>query len=277
MICTLYRHQVSEGTLLLVNRCFPMKAGRKRPKLSPVASDVPGTQLQQEAAQQLHDLIAAVNGQEEMIPVSGFRSRTEQSALYRNSMRDNGRDFTVKFVAPPDCSEHQIGLAIDMGLKQEAIDPICPDFPNTGICRKFRQAAAQYGFIERYPAEKESITGVAREPWHFRYVGVPHAEIMQKNGLTLEEYLYYLKRFPFGGKPLRFTRRYAEAAEYEIYYAAAKDPALQLNFPAEASVRISGNHIDGFVITIKSALQKKGVLPYGLGIDEAQRKSPCVY
>ena len=85
---------------------------------------------------------------------------------------ENGEEFTNQFVARPGHSEHQTGLAIDLGLKQPDIDFLRPYFPYKGICQTFRELSTDYGFIERYPAGKEAITGIAHEPWHFRYVGV---------------------------------------------------------------------------------------------------------
>ena len=61
------------------------------------------------------------------------------------------------------------------------------------MCGEFRRLAPRYGFVERYRAEKQSITGIAAEPWHFRYVGVPHAQLMEELGLCLEEYLELLR------------------------------------------------------------------------------------
>ena len=93
-------------------------------------------------------------------------------------MAESGLAFTHKYVAYPGCSEHQTGLAIDLGKAAGHIDFIRPAFPYDGTCGAFRRAAAAYGFIERYQKGKESLTGIAREPWHFRYVGLPHAAIM---------------------------------------------------------------------------------------------------
>ena len=70
----------------------------------------------------------------------------------------------------------------------EHMDFICPEFPYDGICGHFRALAPDYGFILRYTKEKEAITGISEEPWHFRYVGVPHARIITDRGLCLEEY-----------------------------------------------------------------------------------------
>lgn len=122
----------------------------------------------------------------------------EQQSIFDSSLLENGEEFTRKFVALPGCSEHQTGLAIDLGLKQEEVDFICPEFPYTGICQKFRERAAAYGFIERYQKEKERITGISQEPWHFRYVGCPHAKIMEKYHLCLEEYSELLEQILYG-------------------------------------------------------------------------------
>ena len=124
-----------------------------------------------------------------IVPVSGWRSWEEQQTIYTQSLRENGPVFTAKFVAMPGHSEHQTGLAIDLGLLQPEIDFIRPAFPYEGICQKFRELAPAYGFLERYPEGKEHITGIAHEPWHFRYVGTPYSEEIARTGLTLEEYL----------------------------------------------------------------------------------------
>ena len=113
----------------------------------------------------------------------------QEAAQALTRLMDNGPAFTEQFVARPGHSEHQTGLAIDLGLRQQSIDFIRPEFPYEGICQQFRQQAPSFGFIERYPKGKERITGIAHEPWHFRYVGTPHSERMAGLGLTLEEYL----------------------------------------------------------------------------------------
>ena len=62
------------------------------------------------------------------------------------------------------------------------------------MCGAFRKLAACYGFVLRYPVGKESITGIAHEPWHFRYVGTPHARFMTDQCLVLEEYVELLRQ-----------------------------------------------------------------------------------
>lgn len=171
--------------LILVNARHPCP--EERPDLVSVCSSP--ILLEREAAQALEALMAKLDGWQSIVPVSGWRSRAEQEAIYQNSLAENGPEFTRQFVALPGHSEHQTGLAIDLGLRGPELDFICPAFPYEGICQQFREQAADFGFVERYPAGKESVTGIAHEPWHFRYVGVLHAQAMARRGLTLEEYL----------------------------------------------------------------------------------------
>ena len=139
-------------------------------------------------AQLLSACIQKAGGQREIVPVSGWRSQQEQQRIWDDSMAEHGETFTRQYVALPGCSEHQTGLAIDLGKAAGYIDFIRPAFPYDGVCGRFRRLAARYGFIERYQRGKEEVTGISAEPWHFRYVGAPHAQLMETNGLCLEEY-----------------------------------------------------------------------------------------
>ena len=176
------------NSLILVNRQHPYTMS-VRQDLTPALPAFPRILLEREAAHALSRLMEKLGGWGNILPVSGWRSFDEQEKIYLDSLRDNGREFTRQFVALPGHSEHQTGLAIDLGLRGESVDFIRPDFPYDGICQRFRELAPAYGFIERYPAGKEGVTGIAHEPWHFRYVGAPHAESMARQGLCLEEYL----------------------------------------------------------------------------------------
>lgn len=184
------RVQMAPGisTLVLVNAAHPLR-GSETPDLAAPDPRYPGVLLERRAAERLAACIRAVGGEGQIVPVSGWRSRAEQQSLWDDTLAREGETFTRQYVASPGCSEHETGLAIDLGLAAPHIDFIRPHFPDEGVCRAFRRRAADYGFILRYPAGKEHITGIAHEPWHFRYVGVPHAGRMAALGLTLEEYL----------------------------------------------------------------------------------------
>ena len=176
------------STLVLVNAAHPLR-GAETPDLAAPNPRYPGVLLERRAAERLAACIRAVGGEGQIVPVSGWRSRAEQQAIWDDTLAREGEAFTRQYVASPGCSEHETGLAIDLGLAAPHIDFIRPHFPDEGVCRAFRRRAADYGFILRYPAGKEHVTGIAHEPWHFRYVGVPHAGRMAALGLTLEEYL----------------------------------------------------------------------------------------
>ena len=183
--------------LILVNRENPLRRFPDADMLEPVLEEYPDVLMEHRAARALRALLEAIGHRGEIIPVSGFRTQAEQQKIWDDTLLERGEEFTRKFVAYPGCSEHQTGLAIDLGANLPEIDFICPEFPDTGLFGKFREKAADFGFIERYPKGKEAVTGIGAEPWHFRYVGVPHAAVMKAGGLVLEEYAE--ERNAFGG------------------------------------------------------------------------------
>lgn len=187
------KNDIYSGDLILVNAMHGIVSEVTAP-LVPVHPSAPSILMCSHAADALNRLMREIDGWTSIVPVSGWRSREEQQKIWDDSLEENGIAFTRKYVAVPGHSEHQTGLAIDLGLRQEPLDFICPAFPDSGICRIFREKAAGHGFILRYPAGKEKITGIAHEPWHFRYVGIPHAEIMTREGLVLEEYIDFIRQ-----------------------------------------------------------------------------------
>ena len=229
-----------QGDLLLVNPSFPHHP-LPHPDLVTVAdTDI---LLERRAAQALDSLMAAIGGWKEIVPVSGWRALEEQQAIWEDSLAENGLPFTQTYVAYPGHSEHQTGLAIDLGRRSASIDFIRPDFPYTGLCQTFRREMARYGLIQRYPAGKEEITGIGHEPWHFRYVGQPHAAIMEARGLTLEEYIAWLREFPYE------SCRYQEKNAIVSFLPGASDGPTILKRDSDLPCTISGNNVDGFIIT----------------------------
>lgn len=234
-----------EGSLILVNREHAVRESTPG-SLVPVGGQ-PGILLCSQAAAQLEALMAELGGWRDIVPVSGWRSFEEQQSIWDDTLAESGPEFTQKYVALPGHSEHQTGLAIDLALRQDSIDFICPEFPYSGICQEFRNRAAHFGFIERYPAGKESITGIGHEPWHFRYVGTPHANIMTKNHLTLEEYIAFTKQFPHGRNS--YTTRVCRSAA-SVSYCPANTKSVQIpKLDTQKPYHISGNNVDGYIIT----------------------------
>ncbi len=107
---------------------------------------------------------------------SDFRSAEEQEALYLED------PLTATRVG---ASEHQTGLALDVYVARYAGD----SFIKSRAGRFVNSECWKYGFIIRYPSHAEDVTLIRFEPWHIRYVGSPHAEIIYNNHITLEEYV----------------------------------------------------------------------------------------
>ena len=135
------------------------------------------------ANQALKTLQASASAEGHNIPlVSGFRSYSRQSTLYNNYVAKDGVEKADTYSARPGHSEHQSGLAFDVG----AIDD---NYGNTPAGQWLANNCHKYGFIVRYLKGKENITGYKYEPWHIRYVGVEHATTIYNKQITLEEYL----------------------------------------------------------------------------------------
>ncbi|WP_067840865.1 D-alanyl-D-alanine carboxypeptidase family protein [Amphibacillus sediminis] len=242
------KSDITKGYLVLANASHPVSGKVTSNKLVPIRSDFGEILLDQQAAIMLANITAVLDCADQVLPVSGYRSYQEQEMIYQQCLEEHGRAFTEKFVALPGCSEHQTGLAIDLAEAKAEIDFICPDFPYTGICGRFRELAIEYGFIERYPAWAEAITQIGHEPWHFRYVGFPHSRIITDKRLTLEEYTEYLKSFSFANQPLCFE---SDKQVYEIGYTAVNDhqPTI-IEIPDGVAYQVSGNNQDGVVVTV---------------------------
>ncbi len=107
------------------------------------------------------------------------------------------------------------------------------------------QNCHNYGFINRFPENKTDITDTEYSPYHFRYVGIPHAMIMTENNMCLEEYIEYLKEYSFEN-PLVYT---VDNTEYSIYYSKATVPSTTVYIPENAEYEISGNNYDGYIVS----------------------------
>ena len=243
---TLPKEKIHVGMLQLINALYPLECENEE-ELVPVNPDFPNVLINCKVAKVLQLVFKTISSGNEIVPVSGYRSFEEQTTIYNDSLKENGEMFTKKFVALPGRSEHQTGLAIDLALNKENIDFICPDFPYDGICEVFRQTAYDYGFIERYPKGKENITGISHEPWHFRYIGYPHSKIIKQKGITFEEYITLIKNYNSKYK-MNFTED--SGREFSIYYVPAHSDKTEIQIPEDYSYEISGNNIDGFIVTV---------------------------
>lgn len=120
-----------------------------------------------------------------------YRSIETQQLIQDEYLIKYGEEFTKKYVAVPGESEHHTGLAIDIMLYING-DFVREDdklFFYEDVFKKIHEVLYKYGFILRYPENKENITGYYYEPWHIRYVGEELAKRIYDNNITLEEFL----------------------------------------------------------------------------------------
>lgn len=182
--------QIHQGNLLLVNSEYAVeKAGIQSDIINLFTHKELNTgyqllnneiKLSEEIAEKFSEMIAAAeeDGVSNFLISSGYRDFNEQNRLYK----EMGTDYAL----PAGHSEHNLGLALDVGSTQMKMK----EAPEG---EWIEENSWKSGFILRYPANKTDITGIQYEPWHIRYVGLPHSAIMQEMNLALEEYLDYLK------------------------------------------------------------------------------------
>lgn len=188
------------------------------------------------------DDFRAVGGSKTVNVVAGYRTAEFQQHLFDQSAERNGREHAEKFVAQPGGSEHHTGLVVDFSLFFE--DGSSSEYQGTGEYAWINSHCQYYGWVVRYDKAKEALTGIGNEPWHFRYVGIPHALVMAEKELCLEEYIDYLREFPYDGQHL--TVDWA-GEKYEIWYCSGTAAYL----PEEGEYAVSGNNVDGLIVTCK--------------------------
>lgn len=118
---------------------------------------------------------------------SAYRSYQTQKTMYYNRLeRNNGKD--TGYVTKAGASDHQTGLAADVIPKDWLEKGMTRAMAASEGCQWMAENCARFGFILRYPEDKEDITEINYEPWHLRYVGIPVATYIMENGLCLEEF-----------------------------------------------------------------------------------------
>lgn len=128
---------------------------------------------------------------------AGYRTQEKQQQLldekieaYENEgySKSQAKKLAEQWVAIPGTSEHQLGIAVDINADTTRSS-------SNEVYNWLAENSYKYGFIKRYPSDKTEITGVINEPWHYRYVGKEHAEIIYRQKLCLEEYIQNLKEY----------------------------------------------------------------------------------
>lgn len=185
-------------------------------------------------------------GKNDLLIASAYRSFDHQKRLFDRKVDELGETDALTWVSRPGYSEHHTGLAIDLSVYNVRTG-VTYHYDGEGIYAWINDNSYRYGFVVRYDVKKSDITGVSHEPWHFRYVGIPHGLIMQEKDYCMEEYLDYLKGFSFAS-PLKYEAE--GGGKYEIYYVAAEQGQTKIPVPEAGTYEISGNNSDGFIVTV---------------------------
>ncbi|WP_181348043.1 D-alanyl-D-alanine carboxypeptidase family protein [Thalassobacillus sp. CUG 92003] len=226
---------VHSGNLVLINEDHPVKQESVQNDIKTFYSEnfqdiqLPDQhiQLSHSIAKNFVELVkdAKNDGISNFTITSGYRGIDEQSRLF-NEM---GEDYAL----PGGNSEHNAGLSLDVGSTHGTM-------AHAPEGKWIEDHAWEHGFILRYPENKTDITGIQYEPWHIRYVGLPHSAIMHEKNFVLEEYLTYLK----DKKELHINY---EGTDYYISYYGENE---QIEVPANQAYEISGDNMDGVIVTV---------------------------
>ena len=158
---------------------------------------VPGTsvQLRPEASEAVSALVSdARKAGMDIKVLSAYRSYDRQAVLFNQYQAKYGTAYAERISARPGTSEHQLGLAADLGYSN-SYQELKEAFGQTEAGQWIAQHAVDYGLIVRYPQGEEETTGYKYEPWHVRYIGKEHAKAMAESGAaTFEDYTELLKQ-----------------------------------------------------------------------------------
>lgn len=195
----------------------------------------------------MFDDFYAATGKRTINIIGAFRSHTDQMHLFNSAVENYGSEAeALKHVQKPGYSEHESGLSIDLQI-WDSEKEVVYSFTGEGEYKWLVDNAYKYGFIQRYPEGKTSITGVSTELNHFRYIGIAHATAMKKNNAScFETYIEFLHNYTFEGDHLHVECDNGE--KYEIYFS----DSLTVYVPTDREYTISGNNVDGFIVTIKN-------------------------
>jgi len=172
------------STSVIVNKYNKLASTFTPPKLVELDRCSDGEQYLAEEAKLAYDKLCAASLKEglKLGVTSSYRSYQDQQGVYASYMKSNGKEYVSQYVATPGYSEHQTGLALDVKSK------VASPFKKTKEYTWMSKNSYKYGFILRYPDNKDDITGYSPEAWHFRYVGIDAAKIIYEEKLTYDEY-----------------------------------------------------------------------------------------
>ena len=185
----------SKDNLILVNKYYQLEKSFVPNNIVDMSSQYAyaNNKIDEEVYEHYVDMCNAAKNEKgfTLITTSSYRDYSTQEGLYESYKSRNGTEWADSYSARPGHSEHQTGLALDIVSYNNSME----DFEDTLEYEWLKDNSYKYGFILRYPEDKESITGYDFEPWHYRYVGLDVAKAIYDNNITFDEYYaYYIEK-----------------------------------------------------------------------------------
>lgn len=240
---------MGEGNLILVNRehvySFPastshlvniynsQEVAKTRGKYYLLSGDK--LRMEKNAYQALNKMLTTfsqTSGLSNVLMTSAYRSYDDQAGLHSST--------------PAGYSDSHTGLSCALRVMDNAGNTL--DLKDSDSYEWIYNNCYKYGFVVRYPDDKDTITGVSSYNYYFRYVGYVHAYIMKQNNFCLEEYIDYLRGYPMNGTHLTLTAD--DGTGYEIYYVAATGTQTSVTVPTDRPYTLSGDNVSGYIVTV---------------------------
>ena len=187
---TIKPSDTSKGNLILVNKYNYLPDNYEIEDLVNMSIKVSfqGKQIKKEVYEAFYKMSMDARSEDlTIVANSTYRDYDYQTALYKRYKNNKGQAYADKYAARPGHSEHQTGLAIDVSTLNSSLE----NFHETNEYKWLIDNAHKYGFILRYPENKEFLTGYNYESWHYRYVGVDVATQIKNEDITFDEYYAY--------------------------------------------------------------------------------------
>ncbi len=239
---TLERQAIYMGNLILVDSAHPLREKPREEELCPVDPANPRIYLNKRAASMLEDLTAFVGGRERIRVLSG----------YSQSGYPMGSAFGMQTGRFP---ESETGLALDLAILEQDEKVPGEPLPFEEMEKAFWEKAPLFGFIRDKEKEKRLAERLGKGKiksgrffGSLRYVGYPHSRIISQMDFSLKDYLRFLKDYPMEGSHYDFT---SPGLAVEIFYRRmGNGEKTMLKLPGNVPFMISGNNMDGFIITL---------------------------
>lgn len=259
-LMTVLNEDIYKGSMILVNYKYQsMIDGENLVNIYDNATEAVGVKDDDmfinesivEPLNKFFDDFKKAKGQTSILISSSYRSKDAQTKIYNESVKATGQKSTSYYVAVPGFSEHQTGYCFDTAAYNYMGEMI--ELDGEGEYEWLAENCQNYGFILRYPNDKTNITGIGYEAWHFRYVGVPHATFIQEHKLCLEEYIEGIKDYTFEKGGLLIDR--GNRGKWVAFYCPKLEAFNNTDIPvpsdsAKCPYTVSGNNIDGFIVTV---------------------------